>query len=308
MEVRSFVGLASYYRRFVNNFASIATLLTNLTKKEIPFEWTKKCEENFQKLKTLLTTAPILALSTKCKYFIVYCDASHSGLDVVLMQYTNVIAYASLQLKVHERNYLTHDLELAMFAACVTQKDMNLRKKMWMELLKDYDVTIQYHPERGGVLASIEVRATFIEEINVKQFEDGNLNELKKKTAIGKAQETILDAEVQDAQVKAMSNQAKLLAAQSRQKKYADHKRYHGDEYYIIKWDSIMLDKDLQYEEDLVAILDRDVRKLRIKEIKSVQVQWKHHPVVEATWKTKRDMREKYPQLFIDLGTTPFFL
>ena len=107
------MGLASYYWRFVKNFASIATHLTNLTKKEIPFEWTKKCEESFQKLKTLLTATPILALPVKGKDFIVYCDAPHSGLGVVLMQDKNVIAYASRQLKVHERNYPTHDLELA---------------------------------------------------------------------------------------------------------------------------------------------------------------------------------------------------
>ena len=81
-------------------------------------------------------------------------------------------------------------------------------------------------------------------------------------------------------------------------------KRYHGDGDYIIKWDSIVLDKDLQYEEEPIAILDRDVRKLRTKEIKSVKVQWKYRPVEEATWETERDMRDKYPQLFVDSGTT----
>ena len=96
------------------DFASIAAQLKNLTKKVIPFKWTEKCEENFQKLKTgLLTTILILALPMGCKDFIIHCDASHSGLGVVLMQDKNVIAYASRQLKVHERNYLTHDLELA---------------------------------------------------------------------------------------------------------------------------------------------------------------------------------------------------
>lgn len=69
-------------RRFVKNFVSVATHLINLTKTEIPFEWTEKCEESFQKLKTLLTTAPILALPVEGKDFIVYCDASHSGLGV----------------------------------------------------------------------------------------------------------------------------------------------------------------------------------------------------------------------------------
>ncbi|WMV33203.1 hypothetical protein MTR67_026588 [Solanum verrucosum] len=94
-EVRSFVGLASYYRRFVKNFVSIPTHLTILTKKEVPFEWTEKCEESFQKLKILLNTTPILALPVEGKDFIVYCDASQLGLGVVLMRDKNVIAYAS---------------------------------------------------------------------------------------------------------------------------------------------------------------------------------------------------------------------
>ncbi|WMV46854.1 hypothetical protein MTR67_040239 [Solanum verrucosum] len=112
-EVRSFVGLASYYRRLLKNFAAIAMHLTRLTQKEVPFDWIGKCEKNFQKLKTFLTTSPILTLPVEGKDFIVYCDASYSGLGVVLMQDKNVIAYVSRQLKIHERNYPTHDLELA---------------------------------------------------------------------------------------------------------------------------------------------------------------------------------------------------
>ncbi|WMV58580.1 hypothetical protein MTR67_051965 [Solanum verrucosum] len=103
--IRSFVGLASYYRRYAKNFASIATHMTMLTKKEVTFEWTEKCEERFQKLKTLLTTTHNLALPVKGKDFIVYCDSSNFGLDVVLRQDKNVRAYASRQLKEHKRNY-----------------------------------------------------------------------------------------------------------------------------------------------------------------------------------------------------------
>ncbi|WMV42470.1 hypothetical protein MTR67_035855 [Solanum verrucosum] len=98
-EIKSFGGPTSYYRQFVKNFTSIATQLTNLTKKEIPFEWTEKYEESFQKLKTLLTTVPILALPVEGKDFVVYYDASHSGLSAVLMQKKNIIAYESRQLK-----------------------------------------------------------------------------------------------------------------------------------------------------------------------------------------------------------------
>ena len=84
-EVRSFVGLASYYRRFVNGFSSVASKRTNLTKKSVPCVWSDECEESFQKLKTLLTTAPILTLPVEGKNFIIYCDASYSGLGAVLM-------------------------------------------------------------------------------------------------------------------------------------------------------------------------------------------------------------------------------
>ena len=79
-EVRSFVGLASYYHRFFKGFSSIASQWTNLTKENVPFVWSDECEESFKKLKTLLTTAPILTLPVEGKNFIVYCDASYSGL------------------------------------------------------------------------------------------------------------------------------------------------------------------------------------------------------------------------------------
>ena len=95
--------------------------MTNLTKQSVPFVWSDECEESFQKLKTLLTTAPILTLPVEGKNFIVYCDASYSGLGAVLMQEKNVIAYASRQSKVHERNYPTHDLELAAVVFALKQ-------------------------------------------------------------------------------------------------------------------------------------------------------------------------------------------
>ncbi|XP_055826463.1 uncharacterized protein LOC129894878 [Solanum dulcamara] len=81
-------------------------------------------------------------------------------------------------------------------------------------------------------------------------------------------------------------------------------KKYHGAGDFIIKWDSVLLDKDLWYEEEPVSIFDRDVRKLRTKEFNMVKVQWKHHSVEEATWETEKDMRDKYPQLIIEIGTT----
>ena len=80
-------------------------------------------------------------------------------------------------------------------------------------------------------------------------------------------------------------------------------KKYHGDMDYIIKWDSVLLDKDLQYKR-LFAILDHDIQKLRTKEIMSVKVQWKHSSVEEATWEIEKDIRERYLQLFDGVDTT----
>jgi hypothetical protein len=112
-QIRSFLGLAGYYRRFILDFSKIAKPMTELLKKEIKFHWDDKCEEAFHTLRKLLTTAPVLAQPDSTKPFDVYCDASGTGLGCVLMQNNRVIAYASRALRNHEQNYPTHDLELA---------------------------------------------------------------------------------------------------------------------------------------------------------------------------------------------------
>jgi hypothetical protein len=113
-EVQAFLGLAGYYRKFVEGFSSIARPLTQLLQKDKKFEWTAKCEESFQELKKRLMSAPILTMPDITKSFDVYCDASKLGLGSVLMQDGKVIAYLSYQLRPHELNYPTHDLELAV--------------------------------------------------------------------------------------------------------------------------------------------------------------------------------------------------
>nr|GFB49682.1 hypothetical protein [Tanacetum cinerariifolium] len=105
-------GLARYYRRFIKGFSKIAKPMTMLTQKKVKFEWGDKQEAAFQLLKQELCSAPILALPEGSEDFIIYCDASNKGLGAVLMQREKVISYASCQLKIHEKNYITHDLEL----------------------------------------------------------------------------------------------------------------------------------------------------------------------------------------------------
>ncbi|KAI3813659.1 hypothetical protein L1987_18388 [Smallanthus sonchifolius] len=111
-EVRSFLGLAGYYCRFISNFSKIAVPLTALTHKGKPYEWGPKQEEAFQTPKQKLCNAPILTLPDGNGDLVVCCDASNQGLGCVLMQRGKVIAYASRQLKNHEKNYTMHDLEL----------------------------------------------------------------------------------------------------------------------------------------------------------------------------------------------------
>ncbi|GKA18092.1 putative reverse transcriptase domain-containing protein [Tanacetum coccineum] len=177
-KVRQFLGLTGYYRRFIEGFSKIAKLMTELTQKKVKFNWGDKQEVAFQLLKEKLCSAPILALPKGVENFIIYCDASHKGLGVVLMQNEKEIAYVSRQLKIHEKNYTTHDLELGvvvfalklwrhyMYGTKYTvyadhkslqhildQKELNMRQRRWLELLSDYDCKIRYHPGKANMVA-----------------------------------------------------------------------------------------------------------------------------------------------------------
>ncbi|GKA94226.1 putative reverse transcriptase domain-containing protein [Tanacetum coccineum] len=136
--------------RFIEGFSKIAKSMTKLTQKKVKFDWGDKHEAAFQLLKEKLCSAPILALPEGAENFIIYCDASHKGLGVVLMQNEKVIAYASRQLKIHEKNYTTHDLDLQHI---LDQKELNMRQRRWLELLSDFDCEIRYHPGKANVAA-----------------------------------------------------------------------------------------------------------------------------------------------------------
>jgi hypothetical protein len=112
-EIQSFLGLAAYYRRFIKDFSKIAKPMTKLLEKNKAFEWTKECQASFEELKKRLSSSPVLVLPDLTKKFDIYCDASRQELGCVLMQEGQVVCYASRQLRKHEENYPTHDLELA---------------------------------------------------------------------------------------------------------------------------------------------------------------------------------------------------
>ena len=178
-EIRSFLGLARYYRRFIEDFSRLSAPMTRLTRKEVKFDWDDRCEKAFQELKRRLTSAPILIVPDRGQRYTVYCDASRAVQGCVLMQSGRVVAYGSHQLKNHEQNYPTHDMELAavVFALKIwchylygeqfevysdhkslkyifTQRDLNMRQRRWMEFLEDYDFTLNYHPSKANVVVN----------------------------------------------------------------------------------------------------------------------------------------------------------
>nr|GEY44685.1 putative reverse transcriptase domain-containing protein [Tanacetum cinerariifolium] len=192
-EIRQFLGLAGYYRRFIEGFLKISESMTKLTQKGIKFDWGEMEEKTFQLIKKKLCSAPILALPEGSEDFVVYCDASHKGLGVVLMQREKVITYASRQLKVREQNYTTYDLELVsvVFALKIwkhylygtkctvftdhkslqhilDQKELNMKQRSWLEFLSDYDCDIHYHPRKANVVADALSLKERIEPLRVR--------------------------------------------------------------------------------------------------------------------------------------------
>nr|GEX40393.1 putative reverse transcriptase domain-containing protein [Tanacetum cinerariifolium] len=232
-EVRKFLRLVGYYRRFIEEFSLISKPLTKLTQKNKNYEWGKEEEEAFQTLKQKLCSAPILALPKGTKYFMVYCDASLKGYRAVLMQRKKVIAYASRKLKVHEENYNTHNLELGgiVFALrlwrhylygtkCVVftdhkslqyilnQKELNLRQQRWIELLSDYDCEIRYHPRNVNVVAYALSQKERIKPLHVRALMMTIHNDLPKR--------------IREAQGEAIKKK-NLIVHESHKSKYSIH-------------------------------------------------------------------------------------
>ncbi|GJY64481.1 putative reverse transcriptase domain-containing protein [Tanacetum coccineum] len=218
MEVRQFLGLASYYRRFIEGFSLISKPLTKLTQKDNKYEWGKEEEEVFQTLKQKLCSAPILALPEGMKDFVVYCDTSLKGYGAVLMQREKVIAYASRQLNVHEENYTTHDMELGAVVFSLrswrhylyrtkyvvftdhkslqyilNKKELNLRQRRWIELLSDYDCEIRYHPGKANVMADALSQKERNKPLRVRALMMTVYNDLPKQ--IREAQEEAMKGE-----------------------------------------------------------------------------------------------------------------
>jgi hypothetical protein len=192
-KIHSFLRLAGYYRRFIVGFSKISKPMTELLRKDKKFEWSAKCEASFQGLKKHLTTTPVQVMPDMEKQFSIYCDASSQGLGCILMQYGHVVAYASWQLRKHEEHYPPHDLEFVTIVHALklrrhyligkrcevysdhtilkyifTQLNLNLRQRRWLELTKDHDLGINYHPGKVNVVADALSRRTYLNRFIVE--------------------------------------------------------------------------------------------------------------------------------------------
>jgi hypothetical protein len=232
-DIQSFLGLAGYYRWFIKDFSKIAKPMTKLLEKNKAFEWIKECQASFEELRKCLTLAPVLVLPDLTKKFDIYCDASRQGLGYVLMQEGQVVCYASHQLRKHEENYPTHDLEQAAVVHALniwrhylighrceiyidhkslkyifTQNDLNLQQHRWLELIKDYDIVINYHPGKANVVANALSRrkycnATFAGRMRLelrREIEYLNLGMLSKAKVTMEVEPT-LEVEIREGQL-----------------------------------------------------------------------------------------------------------
>ncbi|GJY10593.1 putative nucleotidyltransferase, ribonuclease H [Tanacetum coccineum] len=164
-EIRSFLGLAGYYRRCIANFFKIAKPLTSLTQKNKKYVWGEEQEMAFQTLKNNLCDAPILTLLDGVEDFVVYCDVSNQGLGCVLMKRSKVISYASRQLETYEKNYTTHDLELGAIVFAL---------KTWryyLYVVSDYECEIRYYPGKANIMADALSRKERLKPRRVRAME-----------------------------------------------------------------------------------------------------------------------------------------
>ncbi|GJR08160.1 reverse transcriptase [Tanacetum coccineum] len=350
-EVRSFLGLAGYYRRFVEGFSRLALPLTKLMRKGEKFVWNEEREKSFEELKQRLVSSPILTLPSGSGGFQIYSDASKKGLGCVLMQHGKVIAYASRQLKPYEVNYPTHDLELAavVFALKIwrhylygescdiftdhkslkyifTQRELNMRQRRWLELLKDYDTNIQYHPRVKQIVVADALSRSRVWIAD----QDSQKDETEKSGKGSLTPSRSIDDRglMSPFSIQSMfekmypTSQATLLVEWVIARPVRDSCFESGTKYPWIlftiglPWNSeestsypgVVVDRltksahfrptireDLSYTEEPESILDRQDRVMRNKTIPFVKILWKNHPEREATWETEESIRTSYP-------------
>nr|GEX61773.1 putative reverse transcriptase domain-containing protein [Tanacetum cinerariifolium] len=368
-KIRQFLGLAGYYRRFIEGFLKIFKSITKLTQKGIKFDWGEKGENDFRLIKRKLCSTPILALPEGSGDFMVYCDASHKGLGAVLMQREKVIAYASRQLKIHKKNYITYDLELRSVVANVVVDALSRKervKPLWVralvmnigldlpkqileahikalkpENLENEDVGImirkdipkeKLEPRTDGDLCLNDrnwlscygdLRFVIMHESHKSEYSihlgfEKMYQDMKKlywwpyiKPSIA----TYVSKCLTCAKVKAEHQRPSGLLVQPAipewklelpQKLSRVHHTFHVsnlkkcyvDEPLAMPFERIHVDDKLQFVEEPIEIIEREIKRLKRSWIPLVKVHWNSRRGPEFTWERKDSFKKKYPHLF----------
>nr|GEU72826.1 hypothetical protein [Tanacetum cinerariifolium] len=271
--------------------------ILELLKKEKLYAKLSKCEFWIPKK---LCSAPILALPEGSEDFVVYCDASHKGLGVVLMQREKAIAYASRQLKVHKQNYTTHDLELGsvVFALKIwrhylygtkctvftdhkslqhilDQKELNMRQRRWLELLSDYDCDIRYHQGKANMRGKLDPR--YVRPFKVLAKVGKVAYKLELPQELSRVHHTFYVSNL---------------------------KKCYADEPLVMPLEGIHVDHMLQFVEEPVKIMKREIKRLKQSRIPLVKVRWNSRRGPEFTWECKDSFRKKYPHLFTNRASS----
>ncbi|GJV91167.1 putative reverse transcriptase domain-containing protein [Tanacetum coccineum] len=302
------------------------------------FEWGDEQEITFMTLKDMLWDASILALLEGTNDFVVYCDTSNQGFGCVLMQRNKVIAYASRQLKTHEKDYTTHDLELGAVVFSLKtwrhylygtrsviytdhkslqhifdQKELNMRQRRWIELFSDYDCEIRYHPALRLRYWKLRVKLPRSSILQQKGYEDLRSSLKGKKTT-----DCILLNEYGNLRTLIMNEvyTTKYSIHPGADKMYYDLRDLYwwpgmkkdisiksGDVNLHVPLEEVKIDDKLHFVEEPMEIMDREVKKLKRSRIPIVKVCWNSRRGPEFTWEREDKMKRKYPQLFASATT-----
>ncbi|GKA06889.1 putative reverse transcriptase domain-containing protein [Tanacetum coccineum] len=325
-EICLFLGLAGYYRRFIEGFSKIAKSMTKLTQKGIKFDWGDKEKVVFQLLKQKLCSAHTLALSEGAENVVVYCDASHKGLDVMLMQREKVIDYASRQLKIHEKNYTNHALELGavMFTLKIWRHYMygtKFTSQFWQAFQKALgtclDMSTAYHPHTDGQsMRTIQnlkdmLRACVIDfgkgwdrHLPLVEFSYNNSYYTSIKAALFEALygrkccSPVCWAKV----VSPWKGVIPFWQMGEVNPRYIGplkvlEKKCLSDEPLPVLLDELHINDKLHFVEEPVEIIDHEVKRLKQSRIPIIKVRWNSMRGPEFTWECEDQFRKKYPHL-----------
>ncbi|GJX41708.1 putative reverse transcriptase domain-containing protein [Tanacetum coccineum] len=280
---RTRYGLVDCCQRFIEGFSKIAKPLMKLTQKNVKFKWEEKAESSFQLLKQKFYSAPILALPEGFENFVVYYDASHKGLGAVLIQKEKVIAYASRQLKVHEKNYTTHDLELGVvvFALKSWRSD-----KMYHDIKKLY-----WWPNMKADIAMYVNKCLTCSKVKAEyQKPSGLLGALGTRLDMSTAYHPQTDRQ-SERMIQTLEDM--LCACVIDFRNGWDNHLPFG----VLFEEEIQVDDKLHFIKEPMEIMDREIKQLKRSRIPIVKVRWNSKRGHEFAWEREDQFRHKYPHL-----------